>query len=156
VFLHIEFPSTDKYMRALIFTLVVFMFAVPSFARNAISCAPEEMSEALLGACLTRELKEEETVLALKLNALRQGIKRQDFSSNPDIDREAKRDFLRAFDEADRFWRALVKSECLVLLAGDTYGGNGAVNAGLQCQLDRTTSRVVEIEKSEPYKWIAR
>lgn len=105
---------------------------------------------------MTGELKEEEKVLARKLNALRQGIKRQDFSSNPDIDRQAKQDFLRGLDEADRSWRALVKSECVELLAGDTYGGNGAVNAGLKCQLDRTISRVVEIEKSEPYKWIAR
>lgn len=143
-------------MRALIFTLVAFVFSVPSFARNSRSCAPEETSTVLVGACLTGELKEEEKVLARKLNALRQGIKRQDFSSNPDIDRQAKQDFLRGLDEADRSWRALVKSECIELLAGDTYGGNGAVNAGLKCQLDRTISRVVEIEKSEPYKWIAR
>lgn len=143
-------------MRTLILALAAFVFSVPGFARNVKSCASEEMSTALAGSCLSRELKEEEKLLAHKLNALRQGLKRQEFSGNPEVNRQARKDFLRAIDEADSAWRALVKSECLGLLAGDTYGGNGAVNAGLQCQLDRTKNRVVEIEKSAPYQWITR
>lgn len=67
-------------MRALILALAAFVFSVPGFAGNVKSCASEEMSTALAGSCLSRELKEEEKLLAHKLNALRQGLKRQEFS----------------------------------------------------------------------------
>lgn len=135
---------------------LIACLAISSF--TAMAVAPTgcfEMSTVLEGHCLRKELAEENKVLARTMTLLRARLNDQTFwSTNPAMDRDARLRLVKALNDADGAWKKLVAAECYELLDGSYIGGNGGINAGLRCDIERTRLRILEIKKSEPYQWI--
>ena len=149
-------PGLQRYASMLKPALFIALLAVTSFsaiAGGSKGCF--EMSSVKEGECLRKELAEEEKLLARALASLRSGIGGQTFwSTNPEMDRNAKQRLFKALSDADGAWKRLVATECGELLDGSYIGGNGGLNAGLSCEIDRTRSRILEMKWSDSYRWM--
>lgn len=148
--------TPPRYVSNMNRAFLITCLATSSFAAMAV--APKgcfEMSTAMEGQCLRKELAEENKVLARTMTSLRAGLNGQTFwSANPEMDRNARERLVKALNNADSAWKKLVAAECYELLDGSYIGGNGGINAGLRCDIERTRLRILELKKSEPYQWI--
>lgn len=141
-------------LRRAVGSVCLVLLSFPAISSGDPSCS--QVSGAAEGECLQQVLATEERSLSRVMTSLRAGIARHTFwHTSQEMNRDARERVLKALSEADTAWRRLVAAECGDLLDGSYTGGNGGINAGLRCTIDRTRSRLVDIRKSEPYQWIA-